>query len=215
VSAPAAVNDASRLHAAVIEATTGDLAAAGYAVAHGVLDARLIAALRLEAEALAADPAALDAGVGRGVAHTTAHAVRQSRIKWLDGTTPDQRAFQSVAEQFRVAINQRLFLGLFEFEAQLALYEPGGFYARHVDSFAGARNRIVSMIVYLTPAWHAQDGGELVIWPDRDPASVPAAEVMPEAGTVVLMMSEEIPHEVRVARRRRASIAGWWRLRAP
>jgi hypothetical protein len=28
-----------------------------------------------------------------------------------------------------------------------------------------------------------------------------------------LMMSEDIPHEVRVAHRDRASIAGWWRTR--
>ena len=202
------------LDAARIERMADDLASSGYAVATLALDPHLTAALRLEAEALASDPLAIDAGVGRGTDHSRAREIRQSRIKWLDGSTSGQRAFLAAADEIRIALNRRLLLGLFEFEAQLALYEPGGFYARHVDSFTGARNRMVSMITYLTPDWQATDGGELAIWRDRnDTADAPAAIIQPAAGTLVLMLSEDIPHEVRVAHRRRASIAGWWRVR--
>jgi SM-20-related protein len=37
----------------------------------------------------------------------------------------------------RLALNARLFLGLFDFEAGYAVYPPGGFFTRHVDSFRG------------------------------------------------------------------------------
>jgi SM-20-related protein len=42
----------------------------------------------------------------------------------------------------------------------------------------------------------------------------PVVEVMPLSGTVVLMLSEEIPHEARMARRERRAIAGWFRINA-
>lgn len=211
---PAAAIDTQPIETAVIAAMADALARVGYAVARHALAPVLTEALRFEAEALATNAGAIDAGIGRGNSAARSHAIRQSRIAWIDGATPPQRAFLAVAEQIRTALNQHLFLGLFEFEAQLALYEPGGFYARHIDSFSGAGNRIVSLIAYLTPEWQAADGGELSIWPDRDAAGEPDAIVLPEAGTLVLMLSENIPHEVRVAHRPRASIAGWWRLRA-
>ena len=56
-------------------------------------------------------------------------------------------------------LNRALFLGLRSFEAQLAFTPTGGFYKRHLDSFAGARNRIVSLVAYLDADWHPEDGG--------------------------------------------------------
>jgi SM-20-related protein len=205
--------DPHLIETAVIERMAGELARVGYAIAHHALDPRLTAALRQEAAALGGSSNAIDAGIGRDGGHALAHNVRQSRIQWMDGATTAQSDFLTAAEAVRVAINQQLFLGLFEFEAQLALYQPGGCYARHIDSFSGARNRIVSLIAYLTPEWGANDGGELVLWPDRNAFGDPVATVTPEAGTLVLMMSEDIPHEVRIAHQSRASIAGWWRGR--
>jgi SM-20-related protein len=196
-----------------IERLVGELGASGFAVARHTLNTDLASALRREAEALPSDPARIDAGVGRNALHVLAPQIRQSTIKWLDGETPSQKAFLEGAEQIRAEINSRLFLGLFDFEAQLALYVSGGFYDRHVDSFSGARNRVVSLVAYLTPDWPADGGGELDIWDDRTSLGAPAASVIPEIGTLVLMMSEAIPHQVRVAHHPRASIAGWWRVR--
>ncbi len=46
-----------------------------------------------------------------------------------------------------------------------------------------------------------------------DPQSDQEHRVLPESGTVALFLSEEVPHEVRAARRDRFSIAGWFRVR--
>lgn len=140
----------------------------------------------------------------------------------------------------RLALNQALFAGLFEFEAHFARYPEGGFYARHLDAFRpdqralpnaglGAmarRSRVVSLVAFLNADWGEEDGGELVLWDAVAPGAgdgvdlaalehvTPAAVLKPEAGGLVLMMSETIPHEVRPARRERLAIAGWWRVNA-
>lgn len=151
------------------------------------------------------------AGIGR---ERTAQArgVRQACASWIDGRSEAEQAFLRTADDLRRALNRRFYLGLFEFEAQFLLYPPGGFYARHVDSLAGTRNRIVSLVAYLNKGWRAEDGGELLIWRGAD--EQPVARIRPEAGTLVLMLSEEIPHEARPATVTRRAIAGWFRLNA-
>ena len=95
------------------------------------------------------------------------------------------------------------------FEAHYAVYEPDGFYKRHLDSFRGARNRVLSSVLYLNRDWHASDGGQLRIYaPDSEGV---VETVQPEFGTLAVFLSEDIPHEVVPARRERFSIAGWHR----
>lgn len=180
----------------------------GFAVAEGLFPPSLIEALRHEAESIDGK----SAGIGRDSSHSLDTSIRQTRIAWLDGGTAAQRQFLDHAEELRVILNQRFFLGLFDFEAQFGITDPGGFYKRHLDSFAGARNRMVSLVTYLNPAWDPAHGGELLIWRNAEDHGPPAATVWPEAGKSVLMLSEDIPHEVRPAAVMRHAIAGWWRV---
>ncbi len=222
--------------AALIE----DLAARGWAYAPGALPDALVSALR--EDVLAADGAGAlrEARIGRAQDETRAIDVRRADIRWLDGASPAQAAFLMGCERLREAVNRELFAGLFEFEAHYARYPEGGFYARHLDAFrpdpralpnaglgaAARRSRVVSLVAFLNPGWGEEDGGELVLWeatplaadgrPDLGALdhAPPAAVLRPEAGGLVLMMSETIPHEVRPARRERLAIAGWWRVNA-
>ena len=217
-----------------------DLAARGWAHAPGALDADLVSALRGEAEALDAAGDTHAGRIGRGQIETRREAVRRARIAWLDGSSPAQTRFLDGAEALRLEINGALFAGLFEFEAHFAVYPPGGFYARHLDAFRprpgaqpsailgarAGRSRVISMVAFLNQAWREADGGRLAIWPetaygeDGRPdlaaldACAPAAEIAPEGGGLVLMMSETIPHEVRLSRAPRYAIAGWYRVNA-
>ena len=149
------------------------------------------------------------AGIGRESAFQLDREVRRDWIFWLNRQRPVQAAFLDACERLRRALNRRLFLGLFEFEAHLALYPEGAFYKRHFDSFRGAANRMVSLVVYLIRDWAPGDGGELVLYP-RDAAD--AARAAPRAGTLVLFMSEEVEHEVLPTTAARASVVGWFRL---
>lgn len=193
-----------------IETACNALSSAGWFVADDAVDPALIDALAGDLHTLAAGDRLRRAGIGRDEDYQLARRVRGDRIFWLESGRPAQAAFMRWAEAVRVALNRRLFLGLFEFEAHLAVYPQGAFYRRHVDAFRGADNRKVSMVVYLNRNWQADDGGELVI---HDARRGPV-HILPEAGRLVLMMSEEVEHEVRPARVARASVAGWFRVNA-
>jgi SM-20-related protein len=214
-----------------------DLETRGWAHAPGALDPELVAALRQEAEALEAAGETHLGRVGRAQNETKALSIRKTHIAWLDGASAAQKRFMEGADALRIAMNRRLFLGLFEFEAHFAVYPPGGFYARHMDAFtlptasAGAfagpraeRSRVVSLVAYLNADWASANGGQLAVWesapldaygrPDMSQLDdvPPAAELEPEGGGLVLMLSEVIPHEVRQSLATRYAIPGWFRV---
>lgn len=187
------------------------LAETGWAVALDVVPPALAADLAAEAAGFhAADQLSL-AGVGRAEDFTFARAIRRDKTRWLARESVVQAAYLDVMETVRLALNRSLFLGLFSYEAHYAVYEPGGFYARHLDAFKGARNRVVSTVFYLNENWAREDGGELAIFSHGE-ASEPVALIAPELGTLAVFLSEDIPHEVRQAQRERYSIAGWFRV---
>lgn len=192
-----------------LEAVAEGLYRDGWHVDPGFLNPELAAAL-LE-EVMAHDRAARleRAGIGRGTDHTLAENIRGDRTRWLDGSSPAQLALLDRMEALRLTINRHLMLGLFDYEAHFALYPAGSFYKRHLDSFHGARDRIVTTVLYLTPDWRPEDEGYLRIYAPQSDERL--AEVRPEAGTLACFLSEEIPHEVLPTRRERTSIAGWFR----
>jgi len=110
-------------------------------------------------------------------------------------------------------MNQRLFLGLFDYESHYAHYPSGAFYKRHVDAFKGQSNRVLTTVMYLNPFWQTQDGGQLQIYDINDDNLITSVE--PEMGTFVVFLSEQFPHEVLPSKRDRYSIAGWFRIQDP
>jgi SM-20-related protein len=69
---------------------------------------------------------------------------------------------------------------------------------------------VLSLVAYLNPDWQLADGGELLIY--EDSSTDPVVVIQPLHGTVVLFLSEEVPHEVAPALCDRYSIAGWFRV---
>tara|TARA_R110000868_G_scaffold2321_7_gene17320 strand:+ start:37824 stop:38504 length:681 start_codon:yes stop_codon:yes gene_type:complete len=180
----------------------------GWAV-FALADTAMLTALREEALALWQEDELTRAGIGRADDFDIVREIRRDKTKWFDGASEAQAAYLDFAETLRVGINERLLLGLFAFEAHYAVYEPGGFYRRHLDSFRGARNRILSSVLYLNPGWEPADGGLLRLFDERDDSVM--ADIVPECGTFAVFLSEEIPHEVTAALKARFSIAGWHR----
>ncbi len=154
-----------------------------------------------------------NAGVGRHSDFQTDHKIRGDEIMWVN---EDQAACQSYlhwTESLRLALNQRFFLGLFEYECMFAHYPEGAFYQKHLDAFRGQKvnspNRKVSTILYLNPEWSEADGGELLLYqPDQEQ---PFQKILPQLGTLVVFLSEEFPHEVLPAKKSRHSLTGWFR----
>ncbi len=201
----AAIREALQIASAIEK-----LGVVGYAVSTAMLPLDLVASLAAEQRRREGVGELVEAGTGRGAGQAVGAAQRRTQSSWFSEETAAERHYLAFAERMRLAINRRLFLGLFEFEAQFLHYPPGGFYRRHIDALHGERNRIVSMIAYLNEDWTREDGGALSVWAAGG-VGEPVEEVMPLAGTIVLMLSEEIPHEARVAQRERRAIAGWFR----
>jgi SM-20-related protein len=185
-----------------IEGMVETLGSAGYSVSTDILPQTLIAGLVAEQRRREEGGELTLAGVGRGRSQNRGADLRQVQSSWFDGQSQAEQTFLAFAERMRLAINRRLMLGLFDFEAQFLHYPPGGFYRRHIDALHGERNRVVSLVAYLNEDWANEDGGSLAVW------------AAPLAGTVVLMLSEQIPHEARVSRRDRRAIAGWFSVNA-
>lgn len=203
---------ATRLAETWLDQAADALAQAGWWYGDQAVPEHLLAELREDMQTLIEADALERAGVGRETDFHIDRTVRRDRILWLNGQRPAPARFLSLAEHVRRELNRRLFLGLFEYEAHYAHYPPGAFYRRHVDSFRGAANRILSTVTYLNTDWQPGDGGELVLYADEGDEVL--ARIAPKAGRLVIFLSEELPHEVLPARRDRFSIAGWYRLNA-
>lgn len=186
------------------------LVAQGYAVLPDYFSRSFTDALLADLQNLKEAGAFRRAGTGRNENNQVNDAIRNDQTLWLDGTGTVQAAYLDHMAGLRDALNQSLYLGLSSFESHYAQYEAGGFYKKHIDSLKGARNRIVSSVTYLTPDWSDSDAGHLVLY-DGDEREI--QRVLPQAGTLVLFMSEDIPHEVLPPTRPRSSIAGWYRCR--
>ena len=152
------------------------------------------------------------AGIGRENQHQLNEKIRRDETRWLDpGNDIDQTYLTHMAD-FRLAMNQRLFLGLFDYEAHYAHYPIGAFYKKHLDAFKGQSSRVLTTVLYLNPFWQQEDGGQLQIY-NNDNGNL-LYSVQPEMGTFVVFLSEQFPHEVLPAKRDSYSIAGWFRVQS-
>ena len=184
----------------------------GLAVARGAIPETLVRALRDAGRQRDAAGEFHGAAVGRGAARVERTDVRGDRIRWLEpwDAKPAETAWFALVDALRVAVNEALYLGLFDFEGHYAIYPPGAGYARHLDRFRDDDARVLTLIVYLNDGWTDAHGGALrVECGDRV-----THDVTPAGGTLVAFLSDRFPHEVLPASRERLAITGWFRRRA-
>ena len=155
------------------------------------------------------------AGVGRGDGKAIRTEIRSDRVLWLQpgAESVEQANYLAKLELLRLALNQRFFLGLLDFEGHFAIYPEGGFYKPHLDRHAGTSARVVTVILYLNPDWQAGDGGELKLWTNSGEPSGDFELIEPRMGTLVCFMAGDFWHEVLPATKERMSITGWFRQR--
>jgi SM-20-related protein len=153
------------------------------------------------------------AGIGKGDNFRLDARVRSDAVYWLDREAPGLGSSEihilDVIENIRISLNQALYLGLEDFEGHLTVYPEGGHYARHVDRFTANTGRTISFVLYLNQDRIESDGGILRILDPKSQDRV-VAEVVPQAGTLVLFMSEDVPHEVTRSHKERMSVTGWY-----
>lgn len=134
---------------------------------------------------------------------------RSTSIRWLDEDMHAQSEFLGFAKGLQLYLNRHLYLGLSYYESHFAVYNQDDFYEKHLDAFRNSKNRVVTTVYYLDENWAPGDGGELIIYDKEDKI---ITKVIPEAGTLVVFLSENFPHEVLPTKKKRHSIAGWFRI---
>lgn len=150
------------------------------------------------------------ARIGRNEKLLSETTIRSDKISWLKPEIGEPvQHFLTQMGSIQRAVNREFFLGLFEYEAHFACYEVGAFYKKHLDAFKVNISRRLTTVLYLNDEWTTEDGGELVIY-DLDDKEL--ATVAPKGGRLVVFLSEQFPHEVRVTNKERISIAGWFRV---
>ena len=191
------------------DALADALATRGACRIPGLPDAASTRALRDDLLRLVDAGELAPAATGRGDDRALQPALRGDRTLWLDDPRCGVAAGEFLGEldRLRVALNERLFLGLAEVEAHYARYAPGAGYARHRDRFRDSDARVISFVAYLNEDWNIDDGGALRLHSDDGAIDIP-----PLGGTAVCFRSE-LEHEVLPAMRERLSIAAWFRRR--
>ena len=205
-------NDSSVHHAVIVEA----LGRNGWAVCENYLLTAEGGLLSSESQTAWEDGNFRRAGVGRGNNLKVREEIRNDHVMWLGSgeTTAAQNAYLTLLETLRLSINQRLFLGLFDFEGHFAIYPEGAYYKPHLDRHHQTSDRIVTVILYLNESWQPGDGGELKLWTTPDSQEGDFQIIQPRLGTLVCFMAGDHWHEVLPACKTRKSITGWFRVRA-
>ena len=134
---------------------------------------------------------------------------RSTSIRWLNDDAAVQSEFLAFMQGVQEYLNRHLYLGLKYYESHFAMYNRGDFYEKHFDAFAHFKNRVVTTVYYLNEMWEEEDGGALIIY---DEAEEILEKILPKMGTLVVFLSEQFAHEVLPSKKKRYSIAGWFRV---
>lgn len=156
------------------------------------------------------------AGVGKGEGLAIREDIRRDHVLWLDPAAEDaplQKVYLEKLEQLRLALNERFYLGLFDFEGHFAIYPEGAFYKAHLDRHQNSQERLLTVILYLNEHWQPGDGGELKLWTTPGEQEGPTEIIEPRMGTLVSFLAGDHWHEVLPAAKTRMSITGWFRTR--
>ncbi len=194
---------------------TESLATQGWAVIPEFLPDHQARDLATESLSLLKQGQFRQAGIGRGDDLQLRQDIRNDHVLWLypETESPAVQHWLGLVEQLRLALNQQLYLGLFEYEGHFAHYPAGGFYKPHLDRHRDTDQRLVTLILYLNDGWTPDAGGQLRLWTTPGKASGTHQIIAPQLGTLVCFLAGDYWHEVLPAQQPRLSITGWLRCR--
>jgi len=155
------------------------------------------------------------AAIGNRLNETIEKAVRGDFILWINEADAGEaeNIFFSKINSLVDYLNKTCFLGILQKEFHYAVYPPGTFYKRHLDTFQNDDRRKLSLVCYLNEEnWNPENGGELVIYKQENGVETPKI-IYPLPGRIVIFESQVLEHEVKPVNTTRLSITGWLKTR--
>jgi len=155
------------------------------------------------------------AAIGNKLNETIEKTVRGDFILWINEKDAGEveNIFFSKINSLVDYLNKTCFLGILQKEFHYAVYPPGTFYKRHLDTFQNDDRRKLSLVCYLNEEnWKPENGGELVIYKQENGVETPKS-IYPFPGRVVIFESQILEHEVKPVNTTRLSITGWLKTR--
>ena len=156
------------------------------------------------------------AAIGNRINENIVKSIRGDFIHWINEKEVNnaEELFFSKMNDMINYLNKTCFLGILFKEFHYAIYPEGTFYKRHLDTFMNDDRRRLSFVCYLNDDdWKNSNGGELVLYLDKDGNEIPEI-VYPLPGRVVIFESQVLEHEVKpVLHSERLSITGWLKTR--
>ena len=151
------------------------------------------------------------AGIGKEWDFQLNKQVRGDYIRWIDkeDSRKATRVVLSRLDLLKQTLNRVCFLGLKDYETHFAYFPKGTQYKRHLDQFNRDDKRRISFALYLNKNWQVGDGGELRLYFPLSNGSEASMDIAPKAGTLMMLRSDIIEHEVRPVNKERYSITGW------
>ena len=149
-----------------------------------------------------------EAAIGRALEQTVKSNIRDSQILWIDDWSSFELSqYNDFISQLMDKLKHSLLLSLKRFESQFAIYEPGGFYKKHLDQLKGSGHRQISTILYLNDCI---DGGELILYNRSNRNNIDKI-ISPRSGKFIVFISSQIYHEVKPTLEPRYSLTSWLR----
>lgn len=186
-----------------------------YGVLDDFFDDELLEDLSLQLSRLYENDALKKAAIGKHFDEHIKTEIRGDYIKWIDekSSNSTENTFFKNIKHFADYLNRTCFMGILHKEFHYAVYPKGRFYKRHLDTFDNDQRRRLSMVLYLNKMWSLENGGELVIYTQKNDKEAPVS-IIPKFGRLVIFESSVLEHEVKpVLEGERLSITGWLKVR--
>lgn len=200
----------------VYEGVIDDLMVQQYSIVEDFFTREEVQALRTSLLAKRDEDMFKKSAIGNSANEKVIGTIRGDFILWLDQDTTDvaESRFFDRLNDFKDYLNRTCFMGINEMEFHYAVYPPGTFYKRHLDTFQNDSRRKLSMVCYLNDEdWKPEYGGELTIY-TNDNGTEKQTDIYPVQGRMVVFESQVLEHEVKPVQKERLSITGWLKTRS-
>ena len=110
----------------ILNQIASDIDRDGYSITQGFFNDEVLENLLVQCDVGLAEGCFKEAGIGTGSRHQVQEKIRGDQIWWFsrhDAATAGGLFLQF--DRLRDYLNQKLYLGLFDFESHLARYKPG------------------------------------------------------------------------------------------